>query len=138
MLREIGRVAVFLICAQTLLHFRAKESYEKYIKLVISMMLLVLLAGPFLNLFSGSEKKDITQLIEKYERGMKEQSPGSYPDMQDVEEVLKSLAGQAVAVTEEQKTTDAEEVSEEITGEIYSEKIVIEQIEIGEKDGIFE
>ena len=42
LLTKIGQLAVFLICAQTLVHFRPKGSYEKYIKLLVSMMLLIL------------------------------------------------------------------------------------------------
>ena len=51
LLEKIGQMAVFLICAQTLMHFRPKDSYEKYIKLLVSMMLLILLVEPVMDLF---------------------------------------------------------------------------------------
>ena len=42
----IGQVGIFLICAQTLIHFRPRESYEKYLKLLLSVMLLIQLLRP--------------------------------------------------------------------------------------------
>ena len=42
----IGQVGIFLICAQTLIHFRPRESYEKYLKLLLSVMLLIQLLQP--------------------------------------------------------------------------------------------
>ena len=42
----IGQVGIFLICAQTLIHFRPRESYEKYLKLLLSVMLLIQLFQP--------------------------------------------------------------------------------------------
>lgn len=49
----IGQVGIFLICAQTLLHFRPKESYEKYLKLLLSVMLLIQLLQPLLTVLGG-------------------------------------------------------------------------------------
>ena len=33
--RVIGQAGIFLICAQTVVHFRPKESYDKYLKLLL-------------------------------------------------------------------------------------------------------
>lgn len=44
--RVIGQAGIFLICAQTVVHFRPKESYDKYLKLLLSVMLLLQLLQP--------------------------------------------------------------------------------------------
>lgn len=49
----IGQVGIFLICAQTLIHFRPGESYEKYFKLLLSIMLLIQLLQPLLTVLGG-------------------------------------------------------------------------------------
>ena len=51
--RVIGQAGIFLICAQTVVHFRPKESYDKYLKLLLSVMLLLQLLQPVLTMFGG-------------------------------------------------------------------------------------
>ena len=132
MLQEIGRIAVFIICAQTLLHFRAKESYEKYIKLLISMMVLLLLLKPFLNA-GGDEKEDFfTELVAGYE---KELGKDVFFDLgqEEVEAVVMSMASEAViqeemeetAVLQESGATEVAEEKEEVSNIIQVEKIQI-------------
>ena len=45
----------FSICAQTVVHFRPKESYDKYLKLLLSVMLLLQLLQPVLNVLGGGD-----------------------------------------------------------------------------------
>ena len=54
----ICRIGTFMICAQAIVHFRPEESYEKYLKLLVSAMVLIQLflpLGRFLFL-GGSEE----------------------------------------------------------------------------------
>lgn len=51
----VGQAGIFLICAQTIVHFRPKESYEKYLKLLLSVMLLIQLLQPVLTLLRGDD-----------------------------------------------------------------------------------
>ena len=51
----IGQAGIFLICAQTVVHFRPKESYDKYLKLLLSVMLLLQLLQPVLTMFGGGD-----------------------------------------------------------------------------------
>ena len=43
MIRGIG---IFIICAQAVTHFRPKASYEKYLKVLVSIIVLVMLMLP--------------------------------------------------------------------------------------------
>lgn len=45
-IHTLGRMGVFLICARMIVHFRPKESDEKYMKLLVSIMILLYLISP--------------------------------------------------------------------------------------------
>lgn len=54
----ICRVGIFIICAQTIIHFRPKPVFEKYLKLLLGVMILVQLLLPlqsFLQKMDGGE-----------------------------------------------------------------------------------
>lgn len=133
MLSEIGRVAVFIICAQTLLHFRAKESYEKYIKLLISMMVLLFLLCPFVKAVSGTDTETFMQVIAGYEEGLEEAVFCTSGEQTGVEEVVKRMAEEAMiqeSLLQEQYAQNGEEGK--ITTENVGSDIQIETIEIGD------
>lgn len=104
--RLIGQAGIFLICAQTVVHFRPKESYDKYLKLLLSVMLLVQLLQPVLTVF-GSDG----------EWNAEEQVAGFTEELQTV---LKLAAGQTEQ-TEEKIGNMAATVAEE-TGDGYDPK----------------
>lgn len=51
--QTICRTGIFMICAQTIAHFRPNESYEKYLKLLVSVMVLIQLFLPIGAFFAG-------------------------------------------------------------------------------------
>lgn len=53
----VCRLGIFMVCARLLIHFRAQESYEKYLKLLVSVMILIQLFLPLGN-FLSAEKKE--------------------------------------------------------------------------------
>lgn len=144
LLNEIGQIAIFLICAQTLLHFRAKDSYEKYIKLLISMMLLLLLAEPFLELFDIRGMKSFWEKITEYEQRIESVMGNGMIKESEIEQVLQGITQEKVLqsveyvqnqatdtiqgespheLQEKEKTTEQEAVNET--------KIIIEKVEVG-------
>ncbi len=142
LLKEIGQVAIFLICAQTLLHFRANDSYEKYIKLLISMMLMLLLAEPFLNLLSMESGTGIREKMYGYEQKLESMMGSGVLKEEEVENLLVNITTEKV----EQGVEYME--SMEVQGEVSQEKeadakkeameqreIIIETIEVGGKNG---
>lgn len=54
LLEIIRQVGIFMICAQMLLHFKPTESYGKYIKLLVSIMVLVQIFVPVMEIFGKS------------------------------------------------------------------------------------
>ena len=72
--QTICRTGIFMICAQTITHFRPNESYEKYLKLLVSVMVLIQLflpVGAFLAGVSGTDGS-IDGFRESLEQSMEE------------------------------------------------------------------
>lgn len=142
LLREIGQVAIFLICAQTLLHFRARDSYEKYIKLLISMMLLILMAEPFLDLISMKEGTGFADKIKEYEEELETVMGMGLMNEEEMESFLLSIMTQKVEQGLEYVQTEQQgleikqgEVLENKGCEVEVKQVVIDKIEIGGKNG---
>lgn len=104
---KIGQIAIFMICARTLLHFRAKESYEKYLKLLVSLMLLVLLVEPVMEWLGKGEEGDFLQRIGLYS----EQLQGILENEQlNNEEVARILSHMTTDVSDRVQMVDSVEV----------------------------
>lgn len=139
LLKEVGQVAIFLICAQTLLHFRAKDSYEKYIKLLISMMLLILLAEPLLDLLSLEEGTSFIEKIQGYEQRIESVMGSSLMSEADIENFLINITTKKVEQGMEyvQSAELAEqEVQQGADADVpVQTQIRIDKIEIGGQNG---
>lgn len=76
LLNSIRQMGVFMICAQALLYFKPKGSYEKYMKLLVSAMILVQLLSPMAALLAGkggaSLEERIAYYTNSFEQGMGE------------------------------------------------------------------
>lgn len=66
LLSSIRQMGVFMICAQALIHFKPKGSYEKYLKLLVSAMILVQLLSPIAALLSGKDGLSLEERISLY------------------------------------------------------------------------
>ena len=49
MLENIRRIGMFMIAAQTVLHFAAGKQYEKYMKVITSVIIFLMFIGPFVS-----------------------------------------------------------------------------------------
>ncbi len=76
-LQTIKQVGIFVICAQMILHFKPAESYGKYIRLLVSAMVLVQLLLPLMDLFLKSELGSVSDRIGYYQNILTE-------DMEDI------------------------------------------------------
>lgn len=63
--QSIKQIGIFMICAQVILHFKPSVKYEKYLKLLLSVMILVQILIPIINFFSGNSSADFYLLIEE-------------------------------------------------------------------------
>ena len=57
----VCRMGVFLICAQAVVHFRPKAVYEKYLKMLVSAMVLIQLLSGISGLFSKAGAETLSE-----------------------------------------------------------------------------
>ena len=122
--RVVGQAGIFLICAQTIVHFRPKEAYEKYLKLLLSVMLLTQLLQPVLTVFGGGAEQNAQAQVEEF--------------TEELQSVLNRASEQAKQSQEEIGQTAAAVVQE---AEQAPEGTPTEQKKTGtenaEKEGIY-
>lgn len=61
--RAICSVGIFVICAQVLVHLRPEKSYEKYLRLLMSLMVLVQILIPVVGFFSQRVQEDFQEQV---------------------------------------------------------------------------
>ena len=66
-LDEIRSLGVFLICAQMLIHFRPKGSYVKYLRLLVSLIILAQFIEPIGRIAGVLEKGQIERMMQQVE-----------------------------------------------------------------------
>ncbi len=117
--QAICQVGTFMICAQAVVHFRPKASYEKYLKLLVSVMILIQIFLPISHLFSKEIQVDISERVKILEQDMEEsmkkiQSSSAYTEhvLQEMtlEEVRKQMQEEDPAKQEESKIEEVKKI----------------------------
>ena len=132
MQKVIGQIGIFMICAQAVMHFRPKEAYGKYLRLLFSIMILVQLLQPFTMFFFGESKLDLQRSTKQFQEMLDETMKTAADRAAATEEKIDEM-GQEVAdnieiapVQEIQITREDEQQNEMVerkgTGEIISER----------------
>jgi hypothetical protein len=70
MMETICPTGIFVICAQVLVHFRPNGSYEKYLKMLVSAMILLQMFLPVSNFFTGDGENSLTARVEWFQEQM--------------------------------------------------------------------
>ena len=63
--QAICRMGIFMICAQAVVHFRPKESYEKYLKLLVSVIVLIQVFLPIGSFLLGDGRQNAARALEQ-------------------------------------------------------------------------
>ena len=100
-LEFMKRIGIFIICAQSFLHFTAGKSYEKYVKLLIGMMILAQFVVPVRALFLSGENAELWEEVERFQSELEEMTG-------DIEWEYPEENGTAAAFGEEVKTISGE------------------------------
>lgn len=99
----IEQIGIFMICAQTIMHFRPKEVYGKYLRLLFSVMILVQILQPFSNLFFGGSGIEMQKSIQQFQSKL--------------DESMAEAARRAAFSEEQLQRMSLEEVQERITAQ---------------------
>lgn len=114
-LNTVKQIGIFMICAQAVMYFKRNESYEKYLKLLVSMMVMVQFLIPVFSIFKEGGTKEFEERIAAYERAMET----------DIEEI------KFIEVLAEEKLREMtlEEVKERVSQEIRIEEVEVKTSE---------
>lgn len=86
-MESICKTGIFIICAQVLVHFRPKASYEKYLKMLVSAMILVQLFVPIGELFAESNEQNFAENVAQFEEELSKRLEQTGEVAEDVEEI---------------------------------------------------
>ncbi len=98
--QAICRVGIFMICAQAIVHFRPQPQYEKYLKLLVSVMVLIQLFLPVGSFLLGGGGQEAAKILEQFgldlEQSMKEAAENAAAvdavlEQMTLEEIMRQL-----------------------------------------------
>ena len=116
--RIVGQAGIFLICAQTIVHFRPKESYEKYLKLLLSVMLLIQLLQPVLTLFGRDGNLSVEAQTAEFTAELQSVFTGASAQAGQTEEEVQNTADAIAQQTEIGQGAEPSQESGEISVEV--------------------
>lgn len=125
MLKNIREIGIFMIAAQAVIHFAPGKQYEKYIKSVSGIIILLLFLKPFLQL-SSAEWKEPEAVLEKLEELT---DMPAFPEWKDgAESEPTKGTGVGSALVSRMETEVKELLNRELEGEDYRVKWVALQL----------
>ena len=94
--KSIVQMGIFMICSQVLIHFRPNGSYQKYLKLLVSSMLLIQLLSPVFQLINGQDF-NVSDRVAQFEEKLTESAKKAASAALRTEEVLEKMTKDVVA-----------------------------------------
>ena len=128
--QAICRVGIFMICAQAILHFRAKEVYEKYLKLLVSTMILIQLLLPIGNLLAGKGGLQAESVLEEFGKELEQEMRAAEENAAAADAILEQMTLEEIRNYVEQPAEEIEQEREGSGNRIEVEEI--KPISIGE------
>ena len=120
--RAICQTGIFMICAQAIIHFRSKEVYEKYLKFLVSAMVLIQLFLPIGSFIWGKGGEGAAQALEQFRSRLNESMESAEESAAAADNILEQMTREEVrrrmeAQQEESAEAPEGENSEEDLGE---------------------
>ncbi len=124
----IIETGIFMICSQLLIHLKTNAEYEKYLKLLVSIMILIQIFTPVLNLIAGKEGITIEEQMARFERQLEQDSRLSEEAVKKADALLEQMTMEEVRERirrQQEGVTESALREEEAAAEV-------EEIQIGE------
>jgi stage III sporulation protein AF len=113
-LKVICRVGIFVIFAQMLVNLRPGQTYEKYLKLLVGVMVLIQLLLPIGKLLPGTGRQTITAYLSDIADSLEEEMSRADEEMEEQEAMLEQMTLEEVRKRmEEQEAETAQETEKE-------------------------
>lgn len=95
LVENIRRIGMFMIAAQTVMHFAAGKQYEKYMKTIAGAILLLMFVGPFTSASvnqSADWQEEINRMEQQIRSNMQQEIPYSVSPVETV--ALSQIQGE--------------------------------------------
>ena len=129
LLQTICRIGIFMICAQAIIHFRPRETYEKYLKLLVSVMILIQLFLPVGSFLLGGNMEQTLERLELFRTQLEQEMEAAAREAEATNKLLEQMTLEEVRKRMEEQNSQAEEALEEVE-EIPEIAVIVGPIEI--------
>lgn len=106
--QTICRVGIFMICAQAIIHFRPQEAYEKYMKLLVSVMILVQLLLSAGKIFLGEGMEETLRSLVRLQEELELELEQAAQEAADADRMLESMTLEEIRERLEEQETAGE------------------------------
>lgn len=89
--KSICQIGIFMVCAQTITHFRPNSSYEKYMKLLVSVMVLIQILQPMSSLLSRNGGKNLEERVLQLQGQFDEGMADAMRNISQSEKILENM-----------------------------------------------
>jgi len=112
--QSICRAGIFMICAQAIVHFKPKESYEKYLKLLVSVMILIQVFLPIGSLLAKGGREGALMRLEAFRESLEEGLRAAEEQAEETDKILERMTLKEIQKrVEEQAALQADGMGEE-------------------------
>ncbi|MCM1192482.1 MAG: stage III sporulation protein AF [Butyrivibrio sp.] len=129
LLHAICRIGIFMICAQAIIHFRPRETYEKYLKLLVGVMVLIQLFLPVGSLLLGGGMEQTLKNLELFRTRLEQEMENAAREAEAADRLLEQMTLEEVRKRMEEQNSPAEETQEEAE-EVPEVTVIVGPIEI--------
>lgn len=129
LLQTICRIGIFMICAQAIVHFRPRETYEKYLKLLVSVMILIQLFLPVGSFLLGGGMEQTLEGLELFQAQLEQEMENAAREADAAEKLLEQMTLEEVRKRMEEQNSQTEEASEAVE-EVPEITVIVGPIEI--------
>lgn len=121
LLQIVKQTGIFIVCAQMILHFKPAECYEKYIRLLIGIMVLAQLVAAGAAVFGKEGENFFAGRVDYYSGLLAQSMEGA--DMAEAEALLEKMTMEEVQaridqIREEQEAAQQSETALESGAEV--------------------
>lgn len=145
MLENIRQIGIFMIIAQTMMHFAAGKQYEKYMKIIAGVIVILQFIRPFLSNTENIAAKweaEAARMMQQIERQSEDGYRMSYAAdpvqatvLTQLEEEIKNRLNEAIGghgghVTAVAIELSAGDTQDWVSGEMHTDEVYFERIRI--------
>ena len=134
--RAICKVGIFVICAQAVVHFRPREAYEKYLKLLVGIMVMIQLFLPIAAFFLGGNMEQLAQRLEGFQEELKQNAKLEAEAAMKADEVLERMTLEEVSrrmeeLKRKEQETEQNQTQQQTQEQVQEEKDTVISVEVG-------